>query len=73
MSRATSTSATVSAGCFVCNGATAMWSSKNAQAVAARHHDATGHATWADQVLLIRYGEAQASHPDLFEEVTACG
>ena len=42
------------AGCFVCGK---EWQSKNALALAARHHDATGHATWAEQVLSVRYGD----------------
>lgn len=46
----------VQAGCFVCHGSDAHWFGPNAQAVAARHHDATGHPTWADVVLLVRYG-----------------
>lgn len=45
------------AGCFDCNGTDAIWFAKNAMAVAARHHDATGHATWCDQVISVRYGE----------------
>jgi hypothetical protein len=42
-------------GCFVCNGSDAIWTSANAMAVAARHADATGHETWADQILNVRY------------------
>nr|WP_316628244.1 hypothetical protein [uncultured Brevundimonas sp.] len=73
MSRQVATSSTVKAGCFVCNGLTAMWTASNAMAVAARHHDATGHSTWADQTLTVRYGAEGPSHPDLFEEATTCG
>ena len=43
-------------GCFVCHGGSAAWTGKNAMAVAARHHDQTGHETWVDQVLSVRYG-----------------
>lgn len=43
------------AGCFACNGSNAIWTAANAMAVAARHHDATGHETWADQTLTVRY------------------
>lgn len=55
--RRTRTSRNVIAGCFVCAGSDAMWTSPNAQGVAARHHDATGHSTWADVAMMIRYGE----------------
>lgn len=55
--RTTRTHSDVRAGCFVCNGNQAIWYSKNAQAVAARHHDATGHKTWCDVALSITYGE----------------
>ncbi|TLX16471.1 hypothetical protein [Rhizobium sp. MHM7A] len=48
-------SVTVIAGCFVCNGSEAIWTTANAMAVAARHADATGHDTWADQILNVRY------------------
>jgi len=56
------------AGCFVCNGSVAIWTAKNAMALAARHHDATGHMTWADQSLTVRYGTEHTTHPDLFQE-----
>lgn len=68
MSRHVQTSTTVKAGCFVCNGITVIWTSANAMAVAARHHDATGHRTWADQALSVRYGPEGPTHPDLFQE-----
>lgn len=48
---------TVTAGCFNCSGSDALWHGPNAQGVAARHHDATGHTTWADIGLSVRYGE----------------
>lgn len=47
-----------------------IWTGKNAMAVAARHHDATGHRTYCDQVLEVRYGPAEAAgggQIDLFE------
>ena len=47
---------TIMAGCFNCWGSEAHWFAKNAQAVAARHHDATGHCTWVDVGMSIRYG-----------------
>lgn len=68
MARPISTSTTVMGGCFVCKGSIAIWTGKNAMAVAARHHDATGHQTWADQSLSIRYGVEVSTHPDLFKE-----
>ena len=47
----------VQAGCFECYGYDARWFGPNAQGVAARHHDATGHNTWADVVMTVRYGK----------------
>lgn len=47
----------VIAGCLECNGHDYIWHAPNAQGVAARHHDATGHTTWADVTLMIQYGE----------------
>lgn len=55
--RATSTARNVYAGCFVCGGTEAKWHGPNAQGVAARHHDATGHATWAEVSMSIFYGD----------------
>jgi hypothetical protein len=49
---------TLHAGCFTCNGSDAKWFGNNAQGVAARHHDATGHPTWVDVSMSIFYGEA---------------
>lgn len=43
-------------GCFQCHGTTTKWWGKNALAVAARHHDATGHSVWCEQVMSVRYG-----------------
>lgn len=70
MTRPVSTHADVTAGCFDCNGSDALWTSRNAMALAARHHDATGHRTWAEQHLSIRYGEESAvtAQTDLFRE-----
>ena len=48
------------AGCHVCSGDTARWTMANAQAVAAQHHDRTGHATWVKYVGEIQYGRAAA-------------
>jgi cytochrome c551/c552 len=47
---------TLHGGCFVCHGDAAKWFGPNAQGVAARHHDATGHQTWVDVCMMIRYG-----------------
>lgn len=45
-------------GCFECmKGTDAKWFSKNALALAAKHHDKTGHKTWAEQVISVRYGK----------------
>jgi hypothetical protein len=54
--RRTSTSRSVIAGCFVCNGSDYLWSGPSAQGTAARHHDASGHETWADVAMSVRYG-----------------
>lgn len=48
----------VTAGCFDCYGNEGHWFSKNAQALAARHTDATGHKTWVDSILTITYEAA---------------
>ena len=62
--RKTGTARNVQAGCFQCNGTDAIWTSSNAQGVAARHHDATGHETWVDVYLSIRYGPATPASGD---------
>ena len=66
-----SISMTLQAGCTVCHGDKAHWLGRNAQAVAARHHDATGHRTWVDASSRITYGERE-QHPDLFEGAPQC-
>ena len=58
--RRTTTSVNVMAGCFQCNGQDAIWTGANAMAVAARHADATGHETWADQHLMVRYSRGDS-------------
>lgn len=70
MIRAVSTHSDVSAGCFECAGSEALWTTRNAVALAARHHDATGHQTWAEQHLSIHYGEDAGAgrQADLFPE-----
>jgi hypothetical protein len=47
----------VEAGCSVCHGDRVEWTAANAVAVAARHRKATGHGTWARQVILTSFGE----------------
>ena len=55
--RRTYISRDVFAGCFECKGSEAIWWAKNAQGVAARHHDATGHTTWVEVAMSIKYGD----------------
>ena len=43
------------AGCYTCHGAAARWLGQNAQGVAARHTDATGHRTWYEGVQFVSY------------------
>lgn len=47
----------VTAGCFQCWGVEGHWFGNNAQGVAVRHHDATGHRTWVEVGMSIVYGE----------------
>lgn len=71
--RPTAVSRDVYAGCFVCSGSEPRWFGGNAQGVAARHHDATGHATWCDVAMSIRYG-VEAPDPrqiDIEDSITA--
>jgi len=46
----------IMAGCWTCHGSDAAWFERNAQAVAARHHDSTGHPTWCESVMRVSYG-----------------
>jgi hypothetical protein len=48
----------VKSACFVCHGDIAHWHGPNAQALAALHHDKTGHQTWVDVNMCITYGES---------------
>ena len=50
----------VTAGCFDCKGTDYIWHSPNAQAVAARHHDATGHTTWVEVYMNLTYGRRKS-------------
>ena len=56
LTRISSTERELRAGCYVCHGDRACWTSANAQALAAQHHDRTGHVTWCDIDARIRYG-----------------
>ena len=42
-----------------CERCSARWNGKNALALAAQHHDRTGHVTVADQTQRTRYGDAR--------------
>jgi hypothetical protein len=65
MSRKTFVSRDVSAGCFVCHGSEAHWKGAQAQGTAARHHDFTGHQTWCDIAMSVRYGLPPANDGQL--------
>lgn len=73
--RRTSIARDVRAGCFVCHGHHAGWTAPNAQAVAARHHDRTGHETWCEVHLSYRYGDSAADprQTDLEDAIAAAG
>jgi len=70
--RKTYISRTVIAGCFACRGSEAIWSGPQCQGTAARHHDATGHPTWCDVFMSVRYGDDAAAGEQLDIE-TAIG
>ncbi len=53
----------MSAACVVCHGYEPHWTGANAQALAARHHDSTGHRTWCEMRLFVTYGPS-APDPD---------
>lgn len=54
-------SRSLNAGCFTCKGSDCIWNGPNAQGVAARHRDATGHETWVDIYMSIRYCKKKES------------
>lgn len=56
MTRTTARCRETKAGCFVCHGDAAFWTSANAQALAAQHHDRTGHQTWCRIDMSVNYG-----------------
>lgn len=41
-----------------CDRCAAKWQGSTALAQAARHHDSTGHPTWAEQTVRTQYGGA---------------
>jgi hypothetical protein len=57
----------VRAGCYQCHNGEAHWIGKNAQGVAARHTDATGHRTWVEVMMSIAYAapddDMDGQHP----------
>lgn len=57
------------AGCYVCHGHESHWDSKNALALAAQHHDRTGHPTWAEQCISVKYGHPADGSLPLLEEI----
>ena len=65
MTRETFTSRDVRGGCFTCYGSDARWWGGQAQGTAARHHDATGHPTWTDVNLSVRYGREESDSRQL--------
>ena len=73
MSRVTATSRDVMAGCFVCHGVEAHWRGPQVQGLAARHHDITGHPTWCDVQMSVRYGRAPADDRQLDIEGAIAG
>jgi len=56
------------ASCRVC---AKTWAGPNAMAVAARHTDATNHATRVEVHMVVEYGEEPENQPGLFDGVTA--
>jgi hypothetical protein len=46
------------AGCVVCWGDKVHWTTANAQALAVKHHDRTGHETWCNINARTRYGRS---------------
>lgn len=45
-----------------------MWRGGNAQGVAARHHDASGHPTWVEVDMKILYGRGDPGQTSLFKD-----
>ena len=55
----------------LCRVCAKTWEGANAQAVAARHTDATSHATRVEVSMVVEYGEEPEAQPGLFDGVTA--
>ena len=55
----------------MCRVCAKTWEGANAQAVAARHTDATTHATRVEVSMVVEYGEEPENQPGLFDGVTA--
>ena len=68
MTRKHRTTTLARAFCRVC---AKTWEGPNAQAVAARHTDATSHATRVEVSMVVEYGEEPENQPGLFDGVTA--
>lgn len=73
MTRQTTAKRATSAGCYTCHGEEPKWTGANAQGIAARHHDATGHTTWADVNMHVQYGRPQRDHSQLELEDAIAG
>lgn len=54
----------------LCRVCAKTWEGANAQAVAARHTDATSHATRVEVNMVVEYGEEPENQPGLFDGVT---
>ena len=55
----------------LCRVCAKTWEGANAQAVAARHTDATSHATRVEVNMVVEYGEEPEKQPGLFDGVMA--
>ena len=53
----------VQAGCLTCHHGEPGWTAANAVAVAARHHQHTGHVTWARQTTVTHFGDPSVTPP----------
>jgi hypothetical protein len=71
--RVTLTRRDVTAGCFTCGGSEPLWRGGQAQGTAARHHDVTGHSTWCDVVMAVRYGQMAPDGQQLDIEAAIAG
>jgi hypothetical protein len=60
LTRIMNTTRELRAGCMACHRERPRWTGPNAQALAAQHHDRTGHPTWCDIAMQVRYGRPPA-------------